>query len=220
MPFMRRRRAEDTHRIAAARVCCGLVLALLALGQILGQVGAAGPRRAAAPLSDQRRGLEREAGGDDASVDLVVEAGSVVITSRWGRPVQSLRAGERAFITAQISNRGSSAAPPFAVVLMQGGWALAAWQTRVPLVPRGRVFAKLPWRTEAGEHQLAVVVDPLNAVRESDESNNAVAIEVEISRPWRPAWRIAILPVAGFLVGLAGALALGWRRRTAKKSSV
>ncbi len=98
-------------------------------------------------------------------------------------------------VRTEVINRGRRISDRTEIVL-RNGTRVAASTKLEPLPPGGSVFLDLEWKPrERGGYRLFVVVDPGDLVKESNENNNSVLVQVRL-RDCRPDLIISSVKVA------------------------
>ena len=114
-------------------------------------------------------------GGTQTGADLAIT--SADITLNPSRPT----AGQTIAISARVRNQGMEAANSFLVEIYDGapesGGVLIASQT-VGLAAGAEQIVSANWSIPAGIHDIYVILDRMNGIAESDESNNRASVRV------------------------------------------
>lgn len=103
--------------------------------------------------------------------DLAITAGDIHFSSE--NPVE----GDSVTVTAYVVNKGSDTRDDIEVHFFEGapdGFGLPIEKGYIIIELKGgqRKRAKVKWRAKAGINQIYVVIDPDNAIKESDKTNN------------------------------------------------
>jgi len=114
-------------------------------------------------------------GGSLTQADLAINAADLILVP--SRP----HADDTVLIAALVKNQGADNADNFSVEFYDGapdaGGVLINTQT-VSLVAGGEKSLTAQWSIPEGTHDVYVVIDRMNAIVESDESNNSTSVRV------------------------------------------
>jgi len=114
------------------------------------------------------------------------------------------REGDRVPLHIEVLNAGDAPLPSLPVVLAVDYETYAEWKTPADLAPGDTATWTLTWHATRGIFPFHAVVDPLNELVESDESNNTTFITIGAEQAPEPSPWVAVL--AGIL---SFALAVG-----------
>ena len=121
--------------------------------------------------------------------------------------------GESATPRAKIANTGQSDAGEFVVRFLVDGKEFSSETVSGLAVSESRDVAAV-WKATKGKHELKIVLDPDNAIKEADESNNQASATVEVRatpRGFEIPWWVFLL-IAVVVAGLI-AWAIASRRK-------
>ncbi|MCA1814099.1 MAG: hypothetical protein LC624_09140 [Halobacteriales archaeon] len=115
-------------------------------------------------------------------------------------------------IVVEVRNKGAGAAGPFSVVVMVDGQRVGSVDVAGLAAGAGTNATWAEWHAAPGAHTFQALVDPVDAVRESDEGNNAAKLEPTAMQPSHP----KPIPDAGLGLALLCLAGLAARRRSAR----
>ena len=104
-------------------------------------------------------------------------------------------------LSVQVSNAGTEALASVPVTLSVDGVPRAEWSSPAELQAGETASWKVVWVASAGEHVVAATIDPLNDVRELDETNNAAFLRLVAVRPMSFPWATLGLGAIGLALG-------------------
>jgi len=109
--------------------------------------------------------------------------GSVDLTFSGVRYEGDLRDGGDSRVVATVLNNGSSAYNAYTAAELNVDGARVAAADILYIGPGGTTDVILPWRRSAGDHEIRLVVDALNRIPETDETNNEMPDAVSVAMP-------------------------------------
>jgi hypothetical protein len=112
-----------------------------------------------------------------------------------------VRAGAAVPLAVQVSNAGTEALTSVPVALSVDGVPRAEWRSPSQLRAGETATWKVTWTAVAGEHVLAATIDPLNDVRELDETNNAALLTLVAVQPANVPWTALGVGAIGLALG-------------------
>ena len=138
----------------------------------------ADPDRAISEVREDDNAASRSLVVEGPQADLVVTPVDVVVSPY---PPET---AEPVDVAVSVRNQGERESPPFEVRLVRGA-ATIGTATAGPLAAGASTVVGIPWAAPlaAGTVQLTAVADAQFAVPESDETNNAASIAVEVTPP-------------------------------------
>ena len=129
------------------------------------------------------------------------------------------REGDDVKVTATLKNNGTDTAASVIVAFYDGNSKFAS--VKVDSLPAGNSTpVTATWKAVKGAHQIKAVADPDNKVAESNEENNALAVQLPVKEKDDGGAAGNMMMVAGIVVVAAGAGVLGviFLRRRRKKA--
>ena len=116
-------------------------------------------------------------------------------------------AGVELALAVQVTNAGTEALASVPVTLSVDGVPRAEWSSPAELQAGETASWKVTWVASSGEHVVAAAIDPLNDVRELDETNNAAVLTLVAVQPTKFPWTAMGLGAIGLALGFGvGAL--------------
>jgi hypothetical protein len=123
-----------------------------------------------------------------------------------------LKDGDQAVITINGHNDGRVNASEIKVLFMLDGEEVANG-TIEEIVVNETASTSFNWTAEEGEHEIQVLLDPLNSTSELDETNNNASINVDVAEVGAiPGWYLWVAIIAILVVGMV-VVAVMRRRR-------
>lgn len=118
----------------------------------------------------------------------------------------NVRPGAEVSLAVQVGNAGTEALASVPVTLSVDGVPRAEWHSPPELQAGETASWKVAWTAASGEHVVTATIDPLNDVREPDETNNAASLRLvvvpPVTFPWATLGLGAIGLALGFWVGV------------------
>jgi len=119
------------------------------------------------------------------------------------------RQGDRVPLRIEVRNTGDTPLPPLPVTLTVDYEPYAEWKTPPDLPPGHTATWSLTWYATRGSFILQASVDPLNELRESDETNNTTFINIGAAEAPEPSpWPAIIAGLLSFAAAVAFAFLL------------
>ncbi|WP_297507369.1 CARDB domain-containing protein [Thermococcus sp.] len=117
---------------------------------------------------------------NERSISVHVKAPDIKVVSL--SPGNFTYSGETANATVTVRNIGDYETGAFSIVIRNGGKTLG--RAYAPsLAPGEERNVTVEWTTDPGSYNLTAIADPGNAIREWDEGNNEVAVQVSVPAP-------------------------------------
>ena len=117
---------------------------------------------------------------NERSISVHVKAPDIKVVSL--SPGSFTYSGETANATVTVRNIGDYETGAFLIVVRNGAKTLG--RAYAPsLAPGEEMNVTVAWTTDPGSYNLTAVADPGNAIREWDEDNNEVAVQVNVPAP-------------------------------------
>jgi len=120
----------------------------------------------------------------------------------------NLRPGAEVSLAVQVGNAGTEALASVPVTLSVDGVPRAEWHSPPELQAGETATWKVAWTAASGEHVVTATIDPLNDVREPDETNNAGSLTLVVAPPASFPWAALGLGAIGLALGFWGGMFL------------